>query len=117
MGKEFGIHVPVKDGKACFLFYVKLSALAALLVLSAPVKIYAQEATGSISGRVVEGLLGAGMTGATVYLKDANGNGEDEVIVDFGSGIGAYVFHNNTSWTKLHSLSPEIIATGNLDNN
>jgi hypothetical protein len=33
------------------------------------------------------------------------------------SPIGIHVFCNNTTWSKLHNLSPEIIATGDLDGN
>jgi hypothetical protein len=40
-----------------------------------------------------------------------------EIVFDFGSGTGIWSRYNNTTWTKLHSLSPEIITTGDLDNN
>ena len=52
-----------------------------------------------------------------ITTADLDKNGQDDVIIDFGSGIGTYVFYNNLIWAKLHSLSPEIIATGNLDEN
>ncbi|MBN2321113.1 MAG: DUF1566 domain-containing protein [Acidobacteria bacterium] len=45
------------------------------------------------------------------------GHTDSDAIIDFGSGTGLWARYNNTSWTKLHSLSPEIIATGDLDGN
>jgi hypothetical protein len=45
---------------------------------------------------------------------DLDGNGIDDIVFDFGS-YGTYVFYNNSSWTKLHSLSPAFMATGDLD--
>jgi hypothetical protein len=33
---------------------------------------------------------------------DMDGNGKDEVIVDFGPGYGIWVRMNNVWWVKLH---------------
>ncbi len=41
----------------------------------------------------------------------------NDVIFDFGTGTGIWARYNDTTWAKLHSLSPEIIATGDLDGN
>ena len=43
--------------------------------------------------------------------------GSDDVVFDFGSGAGVWAIYNDTIWAKLHSLSPEIIAVGDLDGN
>ncbi len=48
---------------------------------------------------------------------DMDGNGQDEVIIDFGPGIGIWVRKNDTHWIKLHNLSPEIMATGDMGGN
>ncbi|MFQ5965800.1 MAG: hypothetical protein ACE5KZ_16125, partial [Candidatus Scalinduaceae bacterium] len=40
-----------------------------------------------------------------------------EVIIDFGPGIGIWVWKNNSSWFKLHPLSPESMVTGDMDGN
>ncbi len=44
-------------------------------------------------------------------------DGQDELIIDFGPGIGLWVRRNDSSWAKLHSLSPEAMATGDMDGN
>jgi hypothetical protein len=41
----------------------------------------------------------------------------DELIADFGSGVGIWAKMNNTSWVKQHFLSAESMVTGNLDGN
>jgi hypothetical protein len=48
---------------------------------------------------------------------DLDGNGKDEVIVDFGSSQGTFVYYNDSAWSKLHGLSPGAVATGDLDGN
>ena len=45
-----------------------------------------------------------------------DGNGQDDVIVDFGI-YGIYVIMNNSTWVKLHTRSPESITIGNSDGN
>ncbi len=47
---------------------------------------------------------------------DMDGNGQDEVIIDFGKA-GIWIRMNNSTWVKLHDLSPEIITTGDMDGN
>ncbi|MCH8815396.1 MAG: S8 family serine peptidase [Chloroflexi bacterium] len=43
----------------------------------------------------------------------------NDLIIDFGAPYGIWVKYNNdeSTWTKLHALSPELIATGDLDGN
>ena len=48
---------------------------------------------------------------------DIDGNGQDDVIIDFGPGAGIWVRMNNNTWVKLHDLSPETITTGDMDGN
>ena len=37
---------------------------------------------------------------------DLDGNGQDELIVDFGPQFGLWVRQNNLAWVFLHPLSP-----------
>jgi hypothetical protein len=45
---------------------------------------------------------------------DMDGNGQDEVIMDFGAS-GIWVQYNNSMWKKLHKSGAENIATGDID--
>jgi hypothetical protein len=46
---------------------------------------------------------------------DLDGNGQDEVIIDFGPPHGIWAWKNNAAWTQLITVSPEKMVTGNLD--
>ena len=46
---------------------------------------------------------------------DLDGNGEDDVIVNFGPGVGVYAWMNHATWMFIHSLSPSQMVTGDLD--
>jgi hypothetical protein len=48
---------------------------------------------------------------------DGDNDGKEDVIIDFGPGIGIYVYYNNTTWSKLHNSGAEIIAIGDMDGN
>ncbi len=37
------------------------------------------------------------------------------LIIDFGNPYGIWVYYNGSTWSKLHSLSPEIITVGDID--
>jgi hypothetical protein len=41
---------------------------------------------------------------------------KEDLVVDFGP-YGIYVLNNGTTWSQLHSLSPEGMVTGDLDGN
>jgi hypothetical protein len=58
--------------------------------------------------------------GATKTLSsgDLDGNGQDDVVVDFGAAKGLWAWMNDAAWLVLHAtLSPDLIATGDLDGN
>jgi hypothetical protein len=42
---------------------------------------------------------------------DGDDDGKEDVIIDFGAGVGIYVYYNNATWTKLHSSSCESITS------
>jgi hypothetical protein len=44
-----------------------------------------------------------------------DGNDQEDVIIDFGQGVGSWVYYNDTTWLKLHSSSPEIMTTEDID--
>jgi len=48
---------------------------------------------------------------------DLDGNGQEEIIIDFGPLHGIRVRVNNSSWVHLHHLSANSMVTGDLDNN
>ncbi|TGN99988.1 hypothetical protein PN36_26665 [Candidatus Thiomargarita nelsonii] len=43
--------------------------------------------------------------------------GNDDVIIDFGPGIGLSAFVSNSDWVMLHNMSPESMVTGDIDGN
>ncbi len=49
-------------------------------------------------------------------LNAALGTGYD-VVTGFGDGVGLWARMNDSLWAQLHSLSPELLATGDLDGN
>ncbi|MDH3597153.1 MAG: right-handed parallel beta-helix repeat-containing protein [Rhodospirillales bacterium] len=40
-----------------------------------------------------------------------------DVVVDFGPAMGLWRWMNDSEWVKLHEQSPEVLATGDLDDN
>ena len=46
---------------------------------------------------------------------DFDGNGVDDLAMDFGPGIGLYLRKNLTQWVFLHSSTSEGFASGDLD--
>jgi hypothetical protein len=48
---------------------------------------------------------------------DLDANPVDDLVVDFGAGVGLWALSNGTSWTALHPFSPERMAAGDLDGN
>jgi len=63
-----------------------------------------------------DGLGGTIGTDSDILFAPAIPGGRDDVIIDFG-GAGLWVWQNNTTWYKLHGISPEAVATGDLDDN
>jgi hypothetical protein len=60
----------------------------------------------------LHGLSPVGMT-----TGDLDGNREDDLIVNFGVGIGVYAWMNHAQWRFIHPSSPSQMATGDLDGN
>ncbi len=46
---------------------------------------------------------------------DLDNSGQDEVIIDFGDTYGLWIRMNNSSWSKLHSLSAESMVTTQIE--
>ena len=52
----------------------------------------------------------------TTTIADIDGSGQDDIIIDFGSGFGIWIFMNNSEWMmNRHTLSPETMTTGDID--
>jgi hypothetical protein len=46
---------------------------------------------------------------------DLDGNGRDDIVIDFGPPNGLWVYRNNDTWMRLHPLSPMHLAAGSID--
>lgn len=58
-----------------------------------------------------------GANAKTIAVGDMDGNQVDEVVADFGSGIGIWIRWNNATWAQLHAFTADTIAMGDMDNN
>jgi FG-GAP-like repeat len=64
---------------------------------------------------VVRGRRGSfGLNAKTILTADLDGNGQDEIVIDFANS-GLWVYRNNSTWTLLHGLSPSHVAAGDID--
>lgn len=50
-----------------------------------------------------------------VVVADVDANGIEDLVVDFGSAYGLWIFKNNATWALIHGASPTRLATGDLD--
>jgi hypothetical protein len=50
-----------------------------------------------------------------IVLGDLDGNGLDDIILDFGPDSGIWVWGNNTAWIHAHPESPEQMVAANLN--
>jgi hypothetical protein len=51
-----------------------------------------------------------------VATGDLGGNGEDDIVADFGTAVGwLFIRRDQGAWTKLDNTSPESLAIGGLD--
>ena len=48
---------------------------------------------------------------------DLDGNGLDDLVLDFGPGLGVWAWMNHGNWLFLSAESPARLVTGDLDNN
>ena len=51
----------------------------------------------------------------SVTAADVDGNGLDDVVVDFGAAYGVWLWLNHATWVPLHGSSPTDVAVGDLD--
>ena len=52
-------------------------------------------------------------TSEGITIGDLDGNGHDEVIIDFG-GVGVWSFEDLGGWQQVHTFNPKTIVTGRL---
>jgi hypothetical protein len=55
--------------------------------------------------------------GSAMVTGDLDGNGLDDLVVDFGATYDVWVWTNHATWTPLKGLSPTRMVTGDLDGN
>lgn len=58
-----------------------------------------------------------GLSPVAMVSADLDGSGIDDLVINFGSGVGVYAWLNHATWTFLHPSSPSRMVTGDLDNN
>jgi hypothetical protein len=80
------------------------------------------DAAGNPLGGDADGSYTSGQTltksDKSVIAADLDGNGIDEVVVDFGSSgakTGLWALMNNSGWVQLHETSPELIVACETD--
>jgi hypothetical protein len=56
-------------------------------------------------------------TPKNVIAYDLDSNSIDEVIADFGAGIGIWIRWNGTTWSQFTMLTTDTMAAGDLDGN
>jgi hypothetical protein len=52
---------------------------------------------------------------AALLTADLDGNGQEEIVINFGAPYGLWVYRNNATWTELHRLSPARLVEGEID--
>ena len=75
-------------------------------------------ATLSASGNFsvpVDGAVHSGTWSVTRQLPLPVPTTREDIVIDFGPGIGIFVRLNNASWFQLHTLSPDTMVTGDVD--
>ncbi|MBL8493357.1 MAG: hypothetical protein JNM37_03790 [Rhodocyclaceae bacterium] len=58
-----------------------------------------------------------GMRTPQIAAADMDGNGQDDVVIDFGPQHGIWVRMNNASWVPLHGAGAQYIGAADLDGN
>jgi len=58
-----------------------------------------------------------GMRTPQIAAADMDGNGQDDVVIDFGPQHGIWVRMNNASWVPLHGAGAQHIGAADLDGN
>ncbi|MCP4261686.1 MAG: hypothetical protein GY774_29915, partial [Planctomycetes bacterium] len=51
----------------------------------------------------------------TITAGDIDGNGQEDIIIDYGTGSGIWTLMNDSTWMQLHTLSSETVTTGDMD--
>lgn len=58
-----------------------------------------------------------GLSPVAIVRGDLDGNGLDDLVINFGPGVGVYAWMNRATWMFLHPFSPSQMVTGDLDHN
>jgi hypothetical protein len=50
-----------------------------------------------------------------IVIGDLDGSGVDDVVIDFGTGYGVWIFQDGQGWVHGHDLSPDQMIIANLN--
>ncbi len=67
--------------------------------------------TDSFTYKASDGSLDSNLATVTITVTPAT----NDVVIDFGPGIGIWVRFNNATWNQLHTISPDTMVTGDMD--
>jgi hypothetical protein len=56
-----------------------------------------------------------GLNPRSMTRGDLNGDGKDEIIIDFGTPHGIWVRYGDGTWSNIHGLSPKSMVTGDMN--
>jgi hypothetical protein len=75
----------------------------------------------TLSGFLLDGTEFSGEDIVTVLVKGKAspiGNSSlADLVIDFGPGLGLWAYFNDSTWTKLHNMSPETIIAEDINGN
>jgi hypothetical protein len=57
------------------------------------------------------------LTPVHIAAGNLDGTGADDLVIDFGPGVGIWPLWNGTTWTFLHELSSEDLVLADVDGN
>ncbi|MHC4270328.1 MAG: hypothetical protein ACYSTS_17970, partial [Planctomycetota bacterium] len=76
------------------------------------------EATGKAKLQIFVSHIGSASIMSGKITATTDGNGQEDVIINYGSGKGVWIRMNNNGWATLNNkIYAEIITTGDMDGN
>ncbi|MFA5146197.1 MAG: sialidase family protein [Candidatus Omnitrophota bacterium] len=50
-----------------------------------------------------------------IIISNVDSGNLDDLIIDFGSSYGIWIYYNDSTWSQLSSISPQAMVRGNID--